>query len=44
MGASRGRPQAIRVDVRHAAASLRSYMVLEVNGQAGRRRRGRGRT
>lgn len=30
-----GRRQAIRVDVRHAAASLRSYMVLEVNGQAG---------
>jgi len=30
-----GRPQAVAVDVRHAAASLRSYLVLEVNGQAG---------
>ncbi len=30
-----GRRQGLRVDVRHAAASLRSYMVLEVNGQTG---------
>ncbi len=30
-----GHRQAMRVDVRHAAASLRSYLVLEVNGQGG---------
>jgi crotonobetainyl-CoA:carnitine CoA-transferase CaiB-like acyl-CoA transferase len=30
-----GRPQAMTVDVRHAAASLRSYVLLAVNGQAG---------
>ncbi|GIW13154.1 MAG: CoA transferase [Tepidiforma sp.] len=30
-----GRRQALAVDVRHAAASLRSYLHLEVNGQSG---------
>lgn len=30
-----GRRQAVAVDVRHAAASLRSYLVLAVNGQSG---------
>lgn len=30
-----GRRQAMRVDVAHAAASLRSYTLLEVDGQAG---------
>ncbi|QFG03831.1 CoA transferase [Tepidiforma bonchosmolovskayae] len=30
-----GRRQAMAIDVRHAAASLRSYLLLEVDGQAG---------
>lgn len=30
-----GRRQALRVDAGHAAASLRSYLLLEVDGQAG---------